>query len=117
MGAKKHKQGVCLRAGTFFAPVHILPVRSRKDGIAMDMQEMVRQLKEKPELVQQVMQSADGQRLMTLLNGSDGGNNFRQAAQSATGGNTAQMARMLKGLMESPEGADLIRRIGGQLSR
>lgn len=83
----------------------------------MDMQEMVRQLKEKPELVQQVMQSADGQRLMTLLNGSDGGNNFRQAAQSATGGNTAQMARMLKGLMESPEGADLIRRIGGQLSR
>ena len=83
----------------------------------MDVQEMVRQLKEKPELVQQVMQSADGQRLMTLLNGSDGGSSFRQAAQLATGGNTAQMAQMLKGLMESPEGSDLIRRIGGQLSR
>ncbi len=78
---------------------------------------MVRQLKGKPELVQQVMGSADGQRLMALLNGSDGGSSFRQAAQSAADGSTAQMAQLLKGLMQSPEGAELIRRIGGQLSK
>ena len=68
--------------------------------------------------IQQVLQqvkSPDGQKLMQLLTGSDGGNALHQATAAADSGSTAQMVGMLKKVMQSPEGAALVDRLGSQL--
>ena len=62
-----------------------------------------------------LMRSADGQRLMQLLSGGDGGRTLQQAAGEAAAGNTLQMAQMLKSVMSTPEGAALLRRIRDSL--
>ena len=83
----------------------------------MDQADMIRQLKQNPAALQGVMQSQDGQRLMQLLNGTDGGAGLNRAAAQAAGGNTADMVQMLKKVMSSPEGAALVQRIGQSLQK
>ena len=83
----------------------------------MDIQQVLQQVKNDPQMVQRVMQSPDGQKLMQLLTSADGGNTLNQAATAANSGSTAQMVAMLKKVMQYPEGAALIGRLGSQIQR
>lgn len=80
------------------------------------MQQLMQQVKNDPQMVQRVMQSPDGQKLMQLLTSSDNGAGLGHAA-SAGSGNTAQMVSMLKKVMQTPEGAALLDRLSSQLQR
>ena len=81
------------------------------------MQQLMQQVKNDPQMVQRVMQSPDGQKLMQLLTSSDNGTGLGHAAASAGSGNTAQMVAMLKKIIQSPEGAALMGRLGSQLQQ
>ena len=81
----------------------------------MNQQDMMSRLQRDPGAAQRVMESADGQALMQMLSGPDGGAGLQQAMAQASAGNTAQLASMLRQVMQSPEGAALIRNIGGNL--
>lgn len=78
------------------------------------LQEQLKKVQQNKALVQQLMNSADGQRLLALLT-ADGGSRLKNAAAAAEGGSTAEMVHMLAQVMESKEGAQLIQNIGGQL--
>lgn len=81
----------------------------------MDQKEMMERLKRDPAALQAVMQSQDGQMLLRLLSGSDGGRTLQQAVRQAAAGDAAAMSQMLQGIMSSPRGAALVQRIGESL--
>ena len=81
----------------------------------MDQKDMIAQLKKNPRLAQELLNTPDAQRLMRMLQGKDGGQALERAASQAVGGDTAQMAQMLKDIMSTPGGAQLIRRIAQSL--
>lgn len=81
----------------------------------MNQNDMMARLQRDPGAAQQVMQSQDGQALLQMLSGSDGGASLQQAMARASSGDTAQLAAMLRQVMQSPDGATLIRNIGSQL--
>ena len=83
----------------------------------MDIQQVLQQVKNDPQMVQRIMSSPDGQKRMQMLTGSDGGNSLNQATSAANGGNTTQMVGMLKKIMQSPEGAAIINRLGSQMQK
>ena len=83
----------------------------------MDIQQLLKQVKNDPQMVQRIMQSKDGQKLMHMLTQPDGGSSLDQAASSANSGSTAQMVAMLKKVMQSPEGSALINRLGSQMQQ
>lgn len=83
----------------------------------MDQKEMMERLKRDPATLQAVMQSQDGQMLLRLLSGSDGGRTLQQAVRQAAAGDTAAMSQMLQGIMSSPRGAALVQRIGESLQK
>ena len=75
----------------------------------MDGNQLARELRENPALVQSVMRSRDGQALMRMLDQQ--GEGFQKAVQSAAHGDSAEMARRLRTMAQSPEGAALMERI------
>ena len=83
----------------------------------MDIQQLLKQVKNDPQMVQRIMQSPDGQKLMQMLTQSDGRSSLVQAPSSANSGSTAQMVAMLKKVMQSPEGSALINRLGSQMQQ
>lgn len=79
----------------------------------MDQKELMERLQRDPSALQRIIQSQDGQTLLRLL--QSGGSRFDRAAKQAAAGNTAQMLQMLRTIMSTPEGAALLRRIGGSV--
>ena len=77
----------------------------------MEQKELVERLKRDPSAIQSIMQSRDGQQLMQMLSGQDGGAALHRAAAEASGGNNAEMIRLIKNVMSSPNGAALVQRI------
>ena len=77
--------------------------------------QLIQQLKNNPSALRALIQSSDGQTLMRMLTEKDRGSGLQQAVQSAARGNTADMARMVQDLMQSPEGAALVQRINRSL--
>ena len=71
--------------------------------------QIIRELYHNPALARNIISSPDGQKLLNYLQ-SDGGG-FRHAIESAAKGDTDDMARRLRRLMDAPGGADLIERI------
>lgn len=61
-------------------------------------------------LLEQVVHSPDAQRLMELLNQASGGK-VKTAAASAALGDTKDLLSMVRQVMGSPEGAQLIQRL------
>ena len=57
----------------------------------MDQKELIDRLRRDPKAVQSLMTSADGQRLMQLLSGGDGGRTLQQAAGEALHGDEAHV--------------------------
>lgn len=80
----------------------------------MELQEQIRKIQQNKALVQQLMQSPDGQKLLSMLT-QDGGAQLQNAADAASKGNTADMVRMLAQIMKSEEGAKLVRNINSQI--
>ena len=78
----------------------------------MEQKDMMARLQRDPDTAQRVMASPDGQALMQMLSGSDGGVGLQQAMAQASNGNTAQLAEMIRQVMQSPQGAALVRNIG-----
>ncbi|MBQ0038322.1 MAG: hypothetical protein KBS74_06595 [Clostridiales bacterium] len=83
----------------------------------MDQRELVEQLKRNPAALQGIMQSRDGQQLMQMLSGNDGGAALNHAASQASVGNAAEMIQMLKNVMSTPNGAALVQRIRDNLQK
>ena len=83
----------------------------------MNQNDMMARLQRDPGTAQQVMQSQDGQALLQMLSGGDGGAALQQAMAQASSGDTAQLAAMLRQVMQSPDGAALIRNIGSQFMK
>lgn len=83
----------------------------------MNQNDMMARLQRDPGAAQQVMQSQDGQALLQILSGGDGGAALQQAMARASSGDTAQLAAMLRQVMQSPDGAALIRNIGSQFMK
>lgn len=78
----------------------------------MQQKDMMSRLQRDPGAAQRVMESSDGQALMQLLSGGDGGAGLQQAMAQASAGNTAQLAEMIRQVMQTPQGAALVRNIG-----
>ncbi|MBQ1282081.1 MAG: hypothetical protein IIY16_07545 [Oscillospiraceae bacterium] len=83
----------------------------------MEQSELMEKLRQNPAALQRVMRSQDGQQLMRMLLGADGGSSLNRAAMQAAGGNTAEITKMIQNVMQSPEGAELIRRISESLQK
>jgi hypothetical protein len=83
----------------------------------MEQSELMEKLRQNPAALQRVMPSQDGQQLMRMLSGADGGSSLNRAAMQAAGGNTSEMTKMIQNVMQSPEGAELIRRISESLQK
>ena len=78
----------------------------------MQQKDMMARLQHDPNAAQRVMESPDGQALMQMLSGTDGGAGLQQAMAQASNGNTAQLAEMIRQVMQTPQGAALVRNIG-----
>ena len=83
----------------------------------MEQSDWMERLRRDPESLRSIIQSQDGQRLMALLSGNDGGRALKGAAMQAAGGNTGEMVEMIRRVMETPDGAALIRRITDTLQK
>lgn len=76
-----------------------------------DMNRLTQELRQNPAALQSLMQSPDGQALLHLLTQKDRGASLQQAVQSAMKGDTTKMADMVREIMQSPGGAQLVERI------
>ena len=88
----------------------------------MDQKEMMERLKRDPAALQAVMGSRDGQMLLGLLSGSDGGRALQQADLTLEGDlsqfeDASAISGMLQGIMSTPQGAALVQRIGESLQK
>ncbi len=83
----------------------------------MDQKEMMERLKRDPAALQAVMGSRDGQMLLGLLSGSDGGRTLQQPVRQAAAGDASAISGMLQGIMSTPQGAALVQRIGESLQK
>lgn len=83
----------------------------------MNQKELANRLRQNPDALQSVLRSPDGQHLLQLLSGSDGGQTLQQAAQQAESGSTAQLVQLLRRVMSTPDGAALAGRIMQQLQQ
>ena len=85
-----------------------------EEWMDLELQEQIRKVQQNKALVQQLMHSADGQKLLAMLS-RDGGAQLRQATAAAAKGNTADIVHMIARLMESEEGAKLVRNINDRI--
>ena len=69
------------------------------------------QLQKDPAALRAIMTSQDGQQLLRRLTEKDQGAGLRQAVQSAVQGDTVAMTQMVRQVLESPGGAELVQRI------
>ena len=71
----------------------------------------IERLKQNKGLAEQIMRSGDGQQLMQLLTGSDGGAALNHAAANAAKGDTRELSAMLQGMMNDPNTAAMMSRL------
>ena len=68
------------------------------------------------DLINRLLNSPDTRRLMDLLNQSAGGG-LKSAADAAVRGDPGQLTSLLNQVMKSKEGAQVVERINGTVSR
>lgn len=71
----------------------------------------IERLKQNKDLAARLMRSGDGKKLLDLLTQGDGGAALDRAAKSAAAGDTAELARLLQGVMQRPDGAAVMGRL------
>ena len=79
----------------------------------MNLQEQIKRIQQNQPLVDQLMRSADGQKLLSMLT-TDGGGQLQSAIDAAAKGNTAAMVHMIADLMQSDEGSRIAHKINDQ---
>ena len=79
--------------------------------------QLAQQMKNDPSMVRNLMQSRDGQLLMQMLTRHDNGKSLQQAIYTATRGDTTDMTNLVQQMMNSPDGADLVRRIQNKMAK
>lgn len=72
---------------------------------------LIERFKKDPSLAQKIMSGDDGQRLMAMLCSQDGGAALQKAAQQAEDGDMKALTALLRGTLQSSEGAALMRRL------
>ena len=77
----------------------------------------IEKLKNDPQFAQKLLASADGQKLMRLLSGGDGGAALTRATESAGHGSTQELAQMLTALMQNKDAAALMQRLNNAASK
>ena len=77
----------------------------------------IERLKQNKGLAEQIMRSGDGQKLMDMLAGSDGGAALNHAANAAARGDTAELAGMLQNLMQNKDAAAVMSRLNDSAKR
>ena len=77
----------------------------------------IERLKQNKGIAEQLMRSGDGSALMDMLTRDDGGKALNRAAQSAAKGDTKELAQMLRGLMERPDAAAVMRRLNDRAKK
>ena len=82
----------------------------------MDLKQVAAQLHSDPDAVQHMAQSPDGQALLTLIQQQNGAQLQKVMAQGE-GGSAAEMARLLKTVLSSSEGRELLQRLSQQLQQ
>lgn len=78
-----------------------------------NQQDILKLLQENRNSLVQLINSADGKRLITMLTKAQGSSALKDAATAAAKGNTAALSAMLSSLTATPEGAALIQRLKG----
>ena len=68
-------------------------------------------LRQNPSMLQNLMRSQDGQTLMRMLTQKDQGATLQKAVQSAVKGDATEITKMIRNIMDSPDGSALIERI------
>lgn len=80
----------------------------------MNEQDIMNKLKSNPRAWKSIMQSQDGQTLLSMLSGGSSAA-LGQAARQAASGNTAALSAMLSRVLSSPQGAELVQRLESKL--
>lgn len=86
-----------------------------KGLIILELQEQIKKVQQNKALVQQLMHSPDGQKLLAMLT-QDGGAQLKKATNAAAQGNTADIVHMIAQLMKSEEGAKLVHKLNNQIN-
>lgn len=82
----------------------------------MDMNALSKMLQVNPQALERLSQSADGQKLMSILQ-QNNSCALDHATEAGKNGNYAEMANLIKGVMGSAEGRALLQRLANQLQR
>jgi hypothetical protein len=77
----------------------------------------IERLKSDPQFARKLLSSTDGQKLMSLLSGGDGGAALARATESAGRGSTRELAQMLTALMQNKDAAALMQRLNNAASK
>lgn len=68
-------------------------------------------LKTNPGAVDSILRSQDGRQLMEMMRRQGGQEHLQKAAASAAKGDPAELSNMVRAMMSTPEGSQLIARI------
>ena len=71
----------------------------------------IERLKQSKGLAESIMRSGDGQKLMGMLTGQDGGKALDRAAKAAARGDTAELSALLQNVMRTADGAAVLNRL------
>ena len=81
----------------------------------MDQRQILEQLKQNPQILEKLANSADGKMLMTRL--QQNGQELEQAAKKGQNGDLLAMTKMLRDVMADREGRELIERLAKQIQK
>ena len=82
----------------------------------MDLKQVAAQLHSDPDTVQRISQSADGQALMALIQ-QQNGTQLQKVKEQGEAGSAVEMAGLLKTVLSSSEGRELLQRLSQQLQQ
>ena len=81
----------------------------------MDLKQVAAQLHSDPDTVQRIAQSADGQALIALIQQQNG--TLQKVKEQGEAGSAVEMAGLLKTVLSSSEGRELLQRLSQQLQQ
>ena len=81
----------------------------------MDQRQILEQLRQNPQILEKLANSADGKLLMMRL--QQNGQELEQAAKKGQNGDLLAMTKMLRDVMADREGRELIERLAKQIQK
>ncbi|MCI2055835.1 MAG: hypothetical protein LKJ86_01685 [Oscillibacter sp.] len=79
--------------------------------------QLIEGIKNNPAAIQSLFRTQDGQNLLRMLTAGDNGATLQRAAKNASKGDPSEMIQMVSRIMQSPDGAALVDRIGKNIKR